>query len=88
LKKTLDFLKFICYDIDTIKKTGTLMKVGDKVRIYDNNPHTDCCYGVAVILKIEKKDNARVFRVLHKEQEFNFSEPHWRLEKWTSEPAI
>ncbi len=54
MKKTLDFLKFICYDIDTIKKTGTLMKVGDKVRIYDNNPHTDCCYGVAVILKIEK----------------------------------
>ena len=66
----------------------SVFKVGDKVRIYDNNPHTDCCYGVAVILKIEKKDNARVFRVLHKEQEFNFSEPHWRLEKWTSESAI
>jgi len=30
LKKTLDFLKFICYDIDTIKKTGTLMKAKSK----------------------------------------------------------
>ena len=61
-----------------------MLKKGDKVRIYETNTHTECCYGEGEILRVLTRKKSKAYKLLHKGQVLVLDERFWSLEKCKS----
>ena len=58
-----------------------MLKKGDKVKIYDTNSHTDCCYGEGEIIRVLSRRSSKAYKLEHKGQILVLDERFWKLVK-------